>query len=302
MRKSLSFSLPIALTVLIAIMLHACKKEESETLTPAEEEQAAVAIATAEAEMEFAFNDVFDNVLGVNGELGIPGAGIFGRFASRSGVERTDSIACFHVSISPLQPGVFPKTVTLDFGNGCSTLGHTRSGKITTVYTGRLLIPGSSATTTFDNYSIDNLKVSGTFKITNTATTGTLQKQFAVEITDARITRPDGNYAQWSSERTEKQVEGNGTETHKDDIFSITGSGHGQVKSGNLIFLWNSKIVEPLMKKFICRWIVKGQVQTRRETLPAGSPWQATLDYGSGNCDSKATLTVNGQTREISLR
>lgn len=301
MKKNFAFSFhPLFFLIPALLLFNACQKEESDTLTNNEEEQAALAIATAEADMEFAFNDVFDNVLGVNGELGIPGAGIFGRFTSRSGLEKTDSTACFSVSVSPLQTGVFPKTVTIDFGHGCSTMGHTRSGKITTVYTGRLILPGSSATTHFENYTIDDFSVSGSFKITNTATLS-LQKQFTVEISDARLTRTDGSYILWSSVRTEKQVEGNATETHKDDIFIITGTGHGQVKTGNFIFLWNSKIVEPLMKKFICHWIVKGQVQTLRETLPASSQWQATLDYGNGNCDNKATVTVNGQSREISL-
>lgn len=282
----------------LAVLL-SCQKEESNSLTPAEEENAAVATAVAETEAEVVFNDVFDNVLGVNAELGIPGAGVFGRLQNPSNV---DSNRCFTVTITPLQLGVFPKTVTINFGSGCSNSGRKRTGKIITVYTGRLIFPGSSAITTFENYTIDGVKIEGKHTVTNISPLGTLQKHFEVVVEDGKLTKTDGNFLIWNSKRQIRQVEGFLTETHKDDVFAISGSARGRIRTNNLLFLWNAVIQEPLIKRFTCNWISKGKIRTLRETLPASSPWEALLDYGQGECDNKATITVNGTSRQISLR
>lgn len=296
------------LAVLATVFIVGCKKESSDTLSAQEEQRAASFINESEVDAEIAFNDVFDNVMGVNSEVGMGGVGIFGRVSStttdRNETARTDSMPpCVTVTIAPQQPNVFPKTVTVDFGAGCFSHGHLRSGKIKTVYSGPLRNPGSTATTTFDNFKIDTIQVEGTHRITNTTgnTPGANQHQFKIEVIDGKLTRPNGNYSQWSSVRTKTQIEGNGSVTPLDDIFSIRGAGNGKVKRGNLIVLWNSEITEPLIKKFICRWISKGRIKTVRQGLPQNTPWVSILDYGGGNCDNQATLTINGNAQQITL-
>lgn len=292
-----------------ALLITGCKKEASDTLTPKEEEEAALSINESEVESEMTFNDVFDNVMGVNSELGMGGVGIFGKTSTnlqsdRSEISRMDSVPpCVMVTIVPQQPGVFPKTVTVDFGAGCFSHGHLRSGKIKTVYSGPLRNPGSSATTTFENFKIDSVSVEGTHKITNTTATtqGANQRQFKIEVINGKRTRPNGAYTEWNSTRTHTQIEGNGTIMPADDIFQVRGIANGKVKRGNLIVLWNSEITEPLIKKFTCRWISKGRIRTVRQGLPQNTPWTAVLDYGTGTCDNQATLTVNGNTRQITL-
>ncbi|MGZ5221228.1 MAG: hypothetical protein ACXWC7_14160 [Chitinophagaceae bacterium] len=306
--KKLSFITRLTTIAFAAILLiTGCKKENSDSLSPQEEEEAAINSSEAEADIEVAFNDVFDNVMGVNSELGTGGVGIFGRTASsfETGREaRVDSVPpCVTVTITPLQQGVFPKTVTIDFGSGCFSHGHLRSGKIQIVYTGRLLVPGNSATTTFINYKIDSIAVQGTHKITNTTgnTSGANQKQFKIEVIDGKLIWPNGNFAEWDATRAITQIEGNGSAIPADDIFSIRGNANGKVRRGNLIVLWDSEITEALMKKFICRWISKGRIKTVRRGLPQNTPWVAILDYGNGACDNQATLTINGNTRQITL-
>lgn len=283
-----------------------CKKENSDTLSSQEEQQAALFTSESEAESEVMYDDVYDNVLGVNTELGFGGVGIFGRVATSAGGReaRLDTVpSCVTVTITPLQPGVFPKTVTLDFGAGCFSHGHLRSGKIKTVYTGPLREAGSSATTTFDNFKIDSVKVEGTHKISNTTntTSGANQRQFKIEVINGKLTKPNDNYTEWDAVRTQTQIEGNGTLSPVDDILSVRGTAHGRVKRGNLIVLWGSEITEPLIKKFTCRWISKGRIRTVRDGLPANTPWVAVLDYGTGTCDNQATLTINGNTQQITL-
>lgn len=182
-----------------SVLITSCTKENSETqLTAEEEQQAAVASTEGDAESEIIFNSVFDDVMGVNSEVGVGGVGIFGRTGNLN-TNITDgrlqnSQVCFTVSVTPLVQGqAFPLRIVIDFGAGCTGPdGVTRSGRIITEYTGRLIIPGKSATTTFEGYKIDSFSVEGSFKITNSSTTNN-DRQFTVNITDGKISKPNGS-------------------------------------------------------------------------------------------------------------
>lgn len=293
-------------SLLASVLIISCKKEisDDDELTPAEEEEMVMNMSESEAEAEFVFNDVFDNVMGVNNDVGMAGVGVFGRTVS-GGVDmngRTDTVRCFTVTYTHVNaPNFFPLRITVDFGNGCTGVdGHVRSGKIITEYTNRLVVPGASATTVFQNFFFDSVKVEGTHKVTNTSTSQV--HQFKVEVQNAKLIKPNGNYSQWNSTRTITQMEGLGTVNFPfDDIYKIQGSANGKVKRGDRLFAWMSEITEPLIKKFTCRWIVKGRVRTARVSNTNTSSWVAVLDYGNGNCDNQATVTINGITHQITL-
>ncbi|MBL7707699.1 MAG: hypothetical protein JNJ86_01440, partial [Chitinophagaceae bacterium] len=87
-----------------------------------------------------------------------------------------------------------------------------------------------------------------------------------------------------------------------DDIFKIEGSASGQAQRGNLVVTWESNVIEPLIKRFVCRWIVKGTIKTVRRNANANSPWVAILNFGNGNCDNQAVITINGVSHQITLR
>lgn len=303
MKKSILFTRLMTAAFFTSLLMIACKKEHSDSLSPAEEEQAVNYSTQSETENEVVFNDIFDNVIGVNNEVGIGGTGIFGRVAANGRETNLDSLpSCTLVSITLLNaPARFPMKIIIDFGSGCiGRDGHTRSGKIITEYSGKLTQPGSAATTRFEDFKFDSISVQGTHKITNSTTAGSNQRQFTIDITDARLSKPNGNYSLWTSHRVITQIEGNGTPfLPKDDIFKVTGNAHGKVKHGDLIYAWKSEITEPLIKKFTCRWISKGIVKVKREN--ANTQWEATLNYGQGDCDFLAILTINGSSRQIQL-
>jgi hypothetical protein len=81
-----------------------------------------------------------------------------------------------------------------------------------------------------------------------------------------------------------------------DDSFQVTGEASGTAKRGEKLLEWSTAISSPLIKNFACRYIVDGVLDIRK-----GSAVVASLDYGDGGCDNKASLTVSGQTRIISL-
>jgi hypothetical protein len=268
MKKSALFTRLMTAALFTSLVMIACKKEQSDSLSPAEEEQAVNYSTQSETENEVVFNDIFDNVMGVNTEVGIGGTGIFGRVASNGREMDPDSLpSCTQISITLLNaPARFPMKIIIDFGAGClGRDGHKRSGKIITEYTGKLTEPGNSATTRFENFKFDSISVEGSHKVTNSTTAGSNQRQFTIDITDAKLSKPNSDYSLWTSHRVITQIEGNGTPfLPQDDIFKVTGSAHGKVKHGDLIYAWRSEITEPLIKKFICRWISKGVVKVRR--------------------------------------
>ncbi|HET9055823.1 MAG TPA: hypothetical protein VFN30_03140 [Chitinophagaceae bacterium] len=275
----------LAILLMGALTFTSCKKENS---TDTQQEiVVTLDAAQNDAEAENQFNDVFDNVTATNGgdNLGlVDGAGIYGR---------EDSVGrCFTVTVSPDTPGVFPKTVTIDFGTGClGKDGKLRTGKIMIVFTGRLAEPGKSATTTFVNYTVNGVKIEGTHVITNTSTSN--NRSFTVEVTNAKITKQDGKWVKWSSAKSFVQTEGNGTPRfHEDDVIVITGNKNGENSEGAT---WSATIIDQLVRKGNCRWIVSGKVNLVRKGVTA------LLDYGNGDCDNKATITINGVTREITL-
>lgn len=299
------------------LVLLACNKNDNTV----QEDQQATAETTVSAqsddEAEAIYNDVFDNAVGMEGEVGIgAGIGIFGRENTTTNTiefSRGDSTnptppntppnnpnqpgttRCFTVTVTPLAPNVYPKTVTVDFGNGCvGRDGRTRRGKTITAYTGPMSVVNSQATTTFQNYFIDSNKVEGTHVARNTSTSN--NRGFTSTVTNGKITRPNGNYTAWNRTRSWLQTEGNGTPNSPvDDVFRITGNANGTVVRGTNTTQWTSEITEPLIRRFTCRWLVRGIVKTTRNTN------SALLNYGTGNCDNQAVLTVNGNSQNITL-
>jgi hypothetical protein len=298
MKSYLKFSFFLAI-----IFIASCKKED-ENITPQQKQEFAMATSQADAEAEGVFDDLFDNTLGVSDEVGIGGTGVFGTLkpSSNNGTEaisqvnRVDSNACFIVTTTQIGGTRFPLQVTLDFGAGClGRDGRTRKGKIIINYTGRLLVPGNSASVSFDGYSVNDIQVSGSYKITNTGTTSA--RSFTIEVSKAKLTKPNGNYTEWNSTRTITQVAGELTPVIViDDVFSVSGEANGTVKRGDKLYQWSTRITESLVKRFNCPRIVRGTIELRK-----GNTTIVVLDYGSGVCDDKATYTVDGTVYEITL-
>lgn len=294
--------------VLSLLTIGSCSKEKSNS-TDQQQQDISFTSAESEAQAEMAFNEVFDNSMGVNTEVGIGGTGVFGRGESTDGYNRLDSLPpCAIVTIiHASSTAFFPVRITIDFGTtGCirPADGNTRKGKIIIEYSNRLLYPGAVATTTFDNFYINDQKIEGTVTITNTSAPNNIPptRQFTFEVTNGKISNSNGNYIEWNSYKTITQIEGLSTIQYpKDDAFQIEGSANGRAQKGNLLVAWKSKITKPLVKTFGCRWIVHGTVEVVRDATNANTSWNGTLDYGNGNCDNMATATINGVTRQISL-
>lgn len=300
MKTTLPFTRLAVCIMVTGLLFSSCKKHDDASGTAGREEFATMS-AQSDAAAELVFEDVFDNTMGVSPEVGIGGTGVFGRTDVSAGntnrVEGIDSTTCYSVTTKQLNTATrFPLQIIIDFGNGCTARdGRTRKGKIIIVYTGHLFISGNSAAATFDGYAIDNIKVEGTHKLTNTGTPD--KKSYTAQVINAKLTQSNGNYVIWNSAKTVTQVEGSATPLiGLDDTYSITGQSDGSVQMDGKYFQWSTAITTPLIKKFVCKWISRGTLNVKK-----GNDAVAVLDYGLGTCDNKASFSVNGQVQEITL-
>ena len=291
----------LALSFIGALTFTSCKKEDSfnaaaVTETDPVELAATQEATTEEAESEARYDDVFNitasmNKSEVGEDLGVS-ANISGLFEPGS-TTTTNTARCFTITVVPNIPNVFPKTVTIDFGTGClGRDGKYRKGKIVSIYTNRMIVPGAKVSTTFIGYHVDSFKIEGTHITENNSTSN--MQGWKVVVIDGKITNTNTNrWRKWNSVKNVLQIAGNGTPNFPlDDIYKITGSATG-ANSGNQT--WSSLIVEPLIKKFACPWIVQGKVRLVRNGRAA------LLDYGNGNCDNQAIIYNNGVPHIIAL-
>jgi len=192
--------------------------------------------------------------------------------------------------------GVFPVTVTIDFGDNCvSPNGKTRSGKIIITLSAKPMTPGATKIMTFEDFVVDEKAIEGVRTWTNNGKDAQGRPSWTRTTTGAKITWPNGDMKSWGADHTVLQTAGFTTPLLKiDNEFEITGSRSVVRKDGST---FASVITAPLLKKHICPWIVSGV----REVTRNGNT--VTLDYGNGDCDKFGTVTMpDGSTKQIKLK
>lgn len=257
------------LALAIALTFFSCKKvKEAVDTKPAD----AIALSIASGTSETLYDDAFDVVL-QDGESN----SIAGR---ETAAARTGS--CATVTLSPADLTTFPKTMTIDFGAGCTSSNNiTRKGKLIAVLSGKIRTAGTTLAVSFDNYSVNGFKVEGNYMITNNGGTGL---NFTRQVSNGKLTYPDGaTWYTYTGTHTLAQTGGSGTVTFADDNFSVTGNGITTSSAGNSLTV---NITTPLVKAGTCRNISSGIEQFTYNSI-SGS-----LNFGDGTCDNLALLTV----------
>jgi len=184
------------------------------------------------------------------------------------------------------------RTVTLDFGTGCTGRnGKEFAGKIIIEYTKNTL--GSSKTVTFDEFSINQNAIDGSKSIVRLKENDSGNPESTISI-DITITLTSGEVVFKKGIRVREKIEGKTTRARGDDVCSISGSWESVNRKG---VARASTITTNLRREYACRYIVSGVLEISRDGI------KATLDFGDGTCDNKATVTdANGKTKEISLK
>ena len=205
----------------------------------------------------------------------------------------------------------WPKTVTVDFGTeGCEgPFGTVRKGKIIIVVTGRLRKEGSIRTVTFEDFSVNNFLIEGTKTTTNEGRNEDDNMYFSVVLTGGKVTTPEGQEITRSFTRTRTWIEGELTPRFRwDDIYHVDGEATGINRFGKS---YTRTIIEPLVVKTACMWLTQGMVEIVNYDaavtdgtveIDESTKTEIILDYGDGECDDQATISVNGETKEITLK
>jgi hypothetical protein len=271
------------LASIVILSLISCQKDTSAI------EQAGINIADDDAVTDAVFEDIYsttDNAEIILDQMEKGGA-------SKSMEVLADS--CPTITITPSEAGIWPKTVTIDFGEGCAGLyDNSRSGKIIMVVTGPRLETGTTRTVTFENYYFNGIRVEGTKMIENTGYNENQNLVFSVTLTGGKLTLPDGKFIERSFVHQREWIAGLLTRNIWDDECLVTGTAGGTSLEG---VGYTNTITTALHWKRVCFFIVSGVVKIERE-----GKQDVEINYGSGDCDAKAVVTRGGESREILLR
>jgi hypothetical protein len=192
-------------------------------------------------------------------------------------------------------------TRTIDFGaQGCALPnGNIVSGKIIIKFSKNFSTPSRMISYHFDNFHHNGRKIEGTSTITLTKSEPTTTSPSHPVITHTvklTITFADGKTYTRTGIRVKEMVEGfNTKDIWEDNVFTITGEHSTTFKNEKTI---TSKITKPLRFVMSCKmpFAVSGTIVFTKNDK------QATLDFGNGECDALATITVGDKTKEITLK
>ena len=274
-----------ALAIGAITIFFACKKDDK---TGADEKRDTQTMAAAQKETEI--NAVYEDAFGVALDANSYEKGLNGEARQAPGGSSTARCRGT-IEFSPVDHVTFPKTVIIDFGTGCSEPnGPTRKGVIKIEVSKLFFNTGATAKITFQNYSVNDIKVEGTQTITNLS--GTTGRAYSYTVVGGKLTYPGGAVFQYDGTRTLTQTEGAGTIFDiADDTYELTGN--ATLKDSAVTA--SVKIDNPLVRKISCPYISKGILSV---TVNGQA---AKVDYGNGDCDNKAVLTVGDKTKEITL-
>ena len=208
-----------------------------------------------------------------------------GFYRTNGTTETARTLSCATVTVNP-QNSTFPKTIVIDFGNGCTSQdGISRKGKINITLSDYVHNPGAVAVMTFENYNTAGFNIEGTITWTNTSTPNGIS--WTREVTNGRVIEPLGGYY-WTHEGTKTVTQTAGASTPSnllDDVYSVSGSHTVKNPAGKTRTV---TITDALEKKVTCHNITKGKMKIQAQTH------FAILDYGDGACDNIASIIIDG--------
>ncbi len=185
-----------------------------------------------------------------------------------------------------------PRRMVIDFGAGCE-------GKDGKIRSGKVIVTSSN----FENRMVTRVKSFEDFFVDGTGIDGTISKtvtlirelKMRISTVIEEVTISSGEKVFTRTANLTRVHELGEKDNRRDDVVTSWGV-VVTVRPDGLIV---TKLIEesnPLQFLNVCRQIVSGVVY-----VTAGeNSWS--IDYGSGDCDNKATVTRNGVEKEIKIR
>ena len=260
--------------VVLLLAVPSCKKEEVSTDTQAQLNQVTLMLKT--------HNSLANSAVLTGNANQEKASGL---------VDQTIDDRCGAVTAIPADLFSFPKTLTFDYGTGCTDgLGIARAGSFE-VQLQKLWEAGATSSIQFNNYSENNVLTNGSLAFANTSTP--LGFGFALNATSLKRKEATGEETTVQSALAFQQTAGAITFWNwDDDAYEITGTASYELSTGASATL---TIVGPVTKANNCAWYSKGTatVVLNGQTM--------SVDFGNGTCDNEATVTIDGNTYVIYL-
>lgn len=269
----------LVLGLSLSLFILCCNKDEDTASTNLNE-------AKVSADIDIAVEDISKII---EDQYALQVNPMAGRSADNSNVENLPP--CATVSIQ-LTATTWTRTIVY---NNCELPnGNVLDGTLIVSGSLNFNTPTQTINYTFVDFHHNNILIEGTRTVVRTfQSTAQLNVPHPVATMsiDITVTFPNGNSYHRVGNRVREMIEGFGTPAWMDNIFSITGSWTTTFPGGTQ----TSTITSPLRVRANCPFIVRGVVSIVRNNNTA------ILDYGNGECDNQATLTVNGTTTTITL-
>jgi len=185
------------------------------------------------------------------------------------------------------------KSVTLDYGDGCMTRNDNfLSGIIKMEISYNNSDQTVSVDYGFDNFYFNNKKVEGEVHKLRMRNNENGYPQSVINR-DITITWEDESFVSIKGERTREWIEGFENDIWSDNVFLVTGTWTITQKDGTIR---NVTITEALKRVMACKFLVSGVVEIQKNDN------SLSLNFGDGECDDLAIVTIAGAEHQIHLR
>jgi hypothetical protein len=202
-------------------------------------------------------------------------------------------------------------SIAVDFDGTCQAAdSRFREGVLSIVYDQQWRLHLDSAIqVTPANFFISNQPITstepgsrleGTYRLVNIDSTDN-GLSTRVIVSNARLSKPDGGFSSWNSERVREFSAGSATVADQlDDEYRVT-SGTSTGSRNNRAF--RIDVTQPVLWKRACQINngiynpVSGSIQVKVQGKS-----NRIINYGNGACDKEATVTIGTATQTITLR
>lgn len=264
----------------LAITLAAVSCKKDSTTTNTESATAFAQLTTDKTKTDVLIDDTFGEIMAANQLNGM------------TNQPSTPNLGCYAITIWMADVNTWPREVTLDYGYGCTGASlYMHKGKIHYTISDKFSNTGATITATFENYTVNEYKIEGTYVIRNNGSANGWN--LTDSLKDGKVTYPDGTtWFTKTGTRTMIQTAGQNTLVLTDDEFDVTGNGVIKNSAGHTL---TASTQTPIHRTATCLNAVSGKLSLTFDSLTG------LLDFGTGECDNQATLTIGTKTYPITL-
>ena len=202
------------------------------------------------------------------------------------------------VTYSPSKD-VYPHSKTIDFGTGFTNpKGVTKSGKVIITYYDAVADAGGKYTvTTYDNYYINGVHIEGSIQINKIKNEN--GKYVYLHVIHKTISDAAGNLKDYNSNAKWTVIDWKGGTNNAYEIEAHTEGNetYNGIEANN--FKTDVDENNPVIKPFDCRRVQGGLTAEIHLAKGKIKDLVEYIDYGNGECDDIATLSINGGPAQV---